>query len=92
MVEFPQSAERMAPACGLAYEMIIDGRVEHDGDPTLTRHVNGAAKRVGDRGFTLSKGKSKTHIDSAICLSIGLWRLFAPEPEEAELEPMVAFL
>jgi phage terminase large subunit-like protein len=82
MVEFPQSPERMTPACGHALEMILAGRVLHDGDPTMARHVKSAAKRPGERGFTLSKGKSRSHIDSAITLVIVLWRLFAPEPEE----------
>lgn len=91
MVEFPQSPERMAPACGLAFEMILAGRVIHDGDATQADHVKRAAKRPSDRGFTLSKGKSKGHIDSAITLVIVLWRLFAPDPEEDEMEPMVAW-
>lgn len=91
MVEFPQSPERMAPACGHALEMIVGGAVVHDGDPDLGAHVKAAATRPGERGFTLSKGKSKRKIDGCIAMVIALWRIAAPEPEEAPLVPLVAF-
>lgn len=84
MVEFPQSAERMSPACGHALEMIVDGCVVHDGDPELADHVKSAVPRPNERGFTLSKGKSKHKIDACITLVIALWRLFAPDEEAPE--------
>lgn len=80
-IQFDQTPQRMAPACGLAFELIIGKRVVHDGDPDLGAHIKSAAKREQDRGFTLSKGKSKRHIDAAITLVIGLWILHeVPEP------------
>lgn len=81
MVEFPQSAERMSPACGNALEMIVAGEVVHDGDPDLGAHVTAAVPRPGDRGFSLSKGKSKRKIDACIAMVILLWRLTAPDEE-----------
>jgi phage terminase large subunit-like protein len=74
-IQFDQSPQRMAPACGLAFDLILDGRIVHDGDPELGAHVKAAVKRVQDRGFTLSKGKSKRHIDAAITLCMGVWIL-----------------
>jgi phage terminase large subunit-like protein len=91
MVEFPQSPERMAPACGLALEKIRARMIAHDGDPDQALQVKAAAKRLGERGFTLSKGKSKRHIDFAIALAIGVYRLFAPDDDEDELEPFAAY-
>jgi phage terminase large subunit-like protein len=82
MVEFPQSVERMAPACGHALQMIVAGDVVHDGDPGLTAHVMAAAIRPGERGFTLSKGKSRRKIDACIALVIALARVTAPEKPE----------
>lgn len=80
-IQFDQSPQRMAPACGLAYDLILERKVVHDGDPDLGAHVKSAVKREQDRGFTLSKGKSKRHIDAAITLCMGLWVLHeAPEP------------
>lgn len=75
VIAFDQSPQRMAPACGLAYDLILEGRVVHDGDPDLASHVKSAVKRIQERGFTLSKGKSKRHIDAAITLCMGLWVL-----------------
>jgi len=82
-IQFDQSPQRMAPACGLAFDLIIEGRVVHDGDEELGAHIKVAVKRVQDRGFTLSKGKSKRHIDAAITLCMGVWVLNeVPEPEQ----------
>jgi phage terminase large subunit-like protein len=81
-IQFDQSPQRMAPACGLAFDLIIEGRIVHDGDLELAAHVKAAVKREQDRGFTLSKGKSKRHIDAAITLCMGVWVLNdVPEPD-----------
>src|SRR5664280_448977 len=77
MVEFSQSPERMAPACSQALELIALGKVAHDGDPVLTAHVSAAVKRENDRGWTLSKGKSKRKIDACIAMVIALARASA---------------
>ena len=84
LVELPQSVERMAPACGNALQMIVAGDVVQDGDPDLTAHVTAAAIRPGERGFTLSKGRSKRKIDARIAMVIALTRVTAPVERKAE--------
>ena len=74
MVEFPQSRQRMIPACGNAYELIVAGKVVHDGSPVFTDQVLSAAQRMTDDGWRLSKGKSRRKIDAAIALVIALDR------------------
>ena len=74
MVEFPQSRQRMVPACGNAYELIVGGKVVHDGSPMFTDQVLSAAQRMTDGGWRLSKGKSRRKIDAAIALVIALDR------------------
>lgn len=74
MVEFPQSASRMIPACGNAYEMIVNKKVAHDGSPTFTDQVLSAAQRMTDNGWRLSKGKSKRKIDACIAMIMALDR------------------
>jgi len=74
MVEFPQNRGRMIPACGNAYELIVNRRVAHDGSPTFVDQVLSAAQRMTDEGWRLSKGKSKRKIDAAIALVIALDR------------------
>ncbi|MGH7484208.1 MAG: terminase TerL endonuclease subunit [bacterium] len=83
MVEFPQSVERMTPACGEARMAIISGSVIHDGDPDFTSHVTSAVARPNERGFALSKGKSKRQIDAAVALVILLWRIYAPDDDDS---------
>jgi phage terminase large subunit-like protein len=72
VIEFNQSPQQMAPACGLAFDMIIAGQIVHTGDPDETRQVKAAVKMQQERGFTLSKGRSKVHIDAAITLCMGV--------------------
>jgi len=74
MVEYPQNRSRMIPACGNAYELIVNKRVVHDGSPTFVDQVLSAAQRMTDEGWRLSKGKSKRKIDAAIALVIALDR------------------
>jgi hypothetical protein len=62
----------MAPACGMAFDMIIHQRIVHADDPDEARQVLAAVKREAERGFTLSKGKSRIHIDAAITLCMGV--------------------
>ncbi len=70
MVEFPQSAARMIPACGNLYELIVNQVIAHDGDPMFADQVLSAAQRQTESGWRLSKGKSKRKIDAAIALVI----------------------
>jgi len=82
-IQFDQSPQRMAPACGLAFDLIVKRLIVHDGDPELSSHITSAAKREQERGFTLSKGKSKRHIDAAITLVMGVWILASTDDHSA---------
>jgi len=66
MVEFPQTGNRMIPACGNLYELIVAGKIAHDGSPTYTDQILSAAQRMTDNGWRLSKNKSRRKIDAAI--------------------------
>jgi len=89
LIELPQSQERMTPICGAAAEVLLDGRLAHDGDPILTRHVHAAAKKPNERGFTFSKVKSGQHIDAWIAAVMALDAALAPAKVERRI--MVAF-
>lgn len=90
MVQMPQIPDRMAPACALAYELIVSGRVAHSGDPVLSAHVLGAQQRPFERGWTLSKSKSRRQIDACIAMVLALYR--AAQPERPAAAPGVVFL
>lgn len=73
LVEIPQSDARMVPACQAAYDIIVNGDLEHDGDPVFARHVRSAVAviaRSGDGGWRLKKGKAKKYVDAAIALAL----------------------
>jgi phage terminase large subunit-like protein len=74
MLEYPQSSQRMIPACGNAYDLIMAKRVVHDGSPMFTDQVLSAAQRMTDVGWRLSKGKSRRKIDAAIAMCMALDR------------------
>lgn len=75
VIQFDQSPARMIPAVGLVYDLIKSRGIVHDGDPEFTRQVQSAAKRQFERGFTLSKPKSRIRIDAAVALCMGVWTL-----------------
>lgn len=87
MLEFPQSRERMVPACSTAYEAVVNRRVRHDGDAALKDHVESAVPRSADRGWTLSKGRSKRPIDACIAFVIARWVATAPLEPAEDLPP-----
>jgi phage terminase large subunit-like protein len=87
MVEYPQSSQRLIPACGNAYDMIVNKRVTHDGSPTYTDQVLSAAQRMTDQGWRLSKGKSRRKIDAAIALVMALDR--ATSRQRVTLAPSI---
>lgn len=74
MVEFPQTSQRMVPACGQTYELIVQGKIAHDGSPTFTDQVLSAAQRMTDSGWRLSKGKSRRKIDACIAMVMAVDR------------------
>lgn len=75
VIQFDQSPVRMIPAVGLTFDLIKARGIVHDGEPEFTRQVQSAAKRPFERGWTLSKSKSKIRIDSAVALCMGVWSL-----------------
>jgi phage terminase large subunit-like protein len=83
MLEFPQSAQLMVPACQTAYELVCQGRVVHDGSPVFADQVCSAAPRSTGEGWRLSKGKAKRKIDAAIAL-VMLADRAARRPEPVE--------
>ncbi len=79
MVEFPQSLERMSPAYVALYEAIVKGDIAHDGDELYARQILNAVMRPNERGFMLSKQKSRGKIDAAAALSMMHSRATQPD-------------
>ncbi len=81
MLEVPQSAPRMVPACGNAWGLIVGGELAHNGDPILEDHVLSAQQRISEGGWTLSKSKSTSHIDACVAMVLALSEATHSEPE-----------
>jgi phage terminase large subunit-like protein len=88
VIQFDQTAVLMAPAVGETFTAIIDEVIVHDGDAEFTRQVLGAAKRMQERGFTLSKGKSKIRIDSTVAMCMGVHAITRLAPKVDVLNTM----
>jgi phage terminase large subunit-like protein len=87
MVEFPQHDARMVPASQQTYQIICEGKLAHDGDPVLARHVLNVIADQRPRGWRMSKPKgSKRKIDAAIAMAIAVFSAQAPSPLESVYE------
>ncbi len=86
MVEFPQTDSRMIPASQNFYQLIVEGKIAHDGDPALKRHVENVTADPKPRGaYRMSKPKgSRKKIDAAIAAAIAALRAQEPAPAEAQ--------
>lgn len=82
MLKFPQNESRMVPASSDFYSAIMEGRIRHDGDAVLARHVNAAVAKPTDRGWRLARPKGKrVAMDGAIALGIAVHRALQPSPK-----------
>jgi phage terminase large subunit-like protein len=61
VVEFPQTPSRMVPATAAFYDAVVNGRVKHDGDPSLARHAGNATPYYSRNGLMVKK-ESKTSL------------------------------
>jgi phage terminase large subunit-like protein len=75
----------MTGIVGAAYEAIRRREVTHDDDRQFERHVVAAITRPNERGFTISKGKSRDKIDACIAMCLALHPALLREEREPEL-------
>ncbi len=81
MVEMGQNDHRMVPVAGDFFQLISTGRLKHDGNPTLSRHIGNVTPDMRPRGVRISKPKgSKRHIDAAVAAAIAAHRALVPAP------------
>lgn len=67
MLEFPQTPGRMGVATARFRELVMSGRIRHDGDPELAKHVAAAVTvEAGENMWRVSKGKSREKIDALV--------------------------
>ena len=55
VVSFPQSPQRMIKACAKFYDAVADGKLVHDGDALLARHISNTAVKLTPAGPHIKK-------------------------------------
>jgi hypothetical protein len=100
VIEYPtNSVRRFGPAVDRFRAALAAGRISHDGDPDLTRHLlnarllrgRGAAADGGHALFTLEKPGPGRLIDAAVAAVLAYEAMATSPPPEPEREPMVAW-
>lgn len=72
VTEWPTNVlSRMGKACDLAYTGVAQGRVTHDGDSRLARHLGNCGVKPTTYGDVIVKGRTFTHkIDLAVAFVV----------------------
>lgn len=87
MVLFQQHDSRMVPASQALYQVVVEKKLAHDGDPTLARHVGNAVADQKQRGWRLTKPKgSRKKIDAVIACAIGVYGAQSQAPKASVYE------
>ena len=89
IVEYPSTnARRMIPACAKFYDAVVDGKMVHDGNPLLARHLSNAVVKVDNLGPRIVKEtrSSNRRIDAAVAAVLSFDRATA---SRLEAEPLV---
>lgn len=86
VTEYPStSASRMVPACAKFYDAVVNGKLTHDGNPLLTRHLLNAVVKTDRLGPRIVKEHraSPRKIDAAVASIIGFDRATVSQEEPA---------
>jgi phage terminase large subunit-like protein len=76
-----QGFKTMGPCVDALERAVVDRQIVHGGNPLLTMCIANAVAEIDPAGNRkLSKKRSRTRIDSAVCLAMALG-LHAIEPE-----------
>lgn len=79
LLEYGQRDSRMVPASQTLFQLGLERRVVHDGDPTLERHVRAVVPHEKPSGWRISKPKgSRAHIDAAVAAAIAVHEATRP--------------
>lgn len=81
MVTFAQTAATMGPASATVYELVTSGRLIHDGDPILAKHVADTTALLTERGMRVTKGKRRLNTACiAMVMAVRMANVEAPKP------------
>ncbi|PKN98363.1 MAG: hypothetical protein CVU42_12590 [Chloroflexi bacterium HGW-Chloroflexi-4] len=87
VLELAQNAGRVESDQAL-FTAIMGRSIVHNGDPTLTEHVNAAVAVETPRGYRLAKEKASRKIDAAVALSMSHWGALDSKNQNQRTEVM----
>ena len=89
VVEWPTNVvTRIVPACREFHIAVVEGRLTHDGDPRLARHVADATVKTDQAGSRIVQSSRGQRIDLAVAAVIAFDRAHA----RREAPPKVEFI
>ena len=83
------NARRMVPASAKFYDAVVDGKLIHDGNPLLARHISNAVVKVDNLGPRIVKENraSQRRIDAAVAAVLSFDRATVGRIEDEPLVP-----
>ena len=75
------TAGEHAQACGLLYDLVVEGRFHHLGSPELSAAIRGAEKRPLGDAWAWSRKNSATDISPLVALTLATWGATNAAPE-----------
>ena len=84
IVEWPtNSVPRMVPATQKFYDAVVGGKLSHDGDPRLARHIANCVVKTDRNGRRITKDHKTRKIDLAVAAVIAYDRASQAKPQRA---------
>lgn len=85
------SPARMVPACAKFLDAVMEGRIVHDGNPLLARHLDNAVIKIDNRGPRIVKENrsSPRKIDAAVAAVLSYDRATHNQSKIEEIVPQV---
>lgn len=83
LIPIAQQGGWMVEASRRFYEAVLDGRIAHDGDPTLTAHLrNVVPRQVAESGWRLEKASRTKKIDAAVAAVMAVSQALEEPPKK----------
>lgn len=83
MIDYPQSDLRMIAASQKFFELIKQGQVEHDGNPTARRHIRSVIAKETGRGWRIHRPRgTRKAIDFATAAAIAAHEATFDAPDD----------
>jgi len=74
IAEVEPMSRLMRDALATFYQLVVDGRIVHDGDPVLAAHVAAARAEQDEKGWIVRKRHQARPIDALIAVVLAVWR------------------